>query len=487
MKPPTKKQNSGFSDLPDGAVHNVLDFLGMRDIARLCVVSKRCRELCISNPNLCLSNIEDKSGGPHFYSFVDRFMALRCLHGVMTDRFAIRWSFEGSVVDQDEEYYRVETWLQHAVNQGSVAGVRLKFFLLGRQHFSLPLCVLRCNSVTFLDIDAENALLKLPSAPPYFASELQSLQLRHVQIENNCNCNLGELLSSFKSLKVLKLDKISGIKAMTITSSSIEILSIVSVDSHLCDVEIQQLHKLYELNLVWFPKSSSSTSLKISAPNLQTFQWSGITVDDYCMRDSPDLLQALIGLHLPAQSKGNPDSTKNNLVKILHSVQKARHLKLYGCFVEALLKHGCLPFSFDNVEHLTVIRSSSGDQVLPLSSLLRGTTNLKLLSLHVCASVTNSMPSSELPFKMEYWQSQNFMFTHQLKKVVVHLFDKENEIELIKYLLTNAQELELMTILYSSPLSSSDVIIELKKFKKPSTKLILYSSLDNHRHHQSHY
>ncbi|XP_059439108.1 F-box/LRR-repeat protein At3g59190-like isoform X2 [Corylus avellana] len=420
---PTKKQNSGddvgFSDLPDEVVHHILNFIEMRDVARLSVVSKRCRELCISNPSLCLSNISSISGGPRFNSYVDRFMALRCLHGVKTERFGLRWSFEGSI-DQDEEYYRVETWFQNAVNLGGVAQVHLKFILSSLQHFGLPPCLLRCNSLTFLDVDAGYAFLKLPSAPPYFATKLRTLQLHHVQIENDCN--LGEMISSFKSLKVLRLDKISGIKGMTITNSSIEILSIVSVDRQLCDVEIQQLHKLYDLNLVWIPKPSSRTSLKISAPNLQKFQWTGFFIDDYCMRDSPDLLQALIGLHLPTQSRGNQASTKHNLVKILHSMQKARHLKLTDCFVE----------------------------------------------------VKNSMPSGELPFKMGYWQSQNFMFIHQLKKVVVQLFDRENEIELIKYLLTNAQELELMLIFYTSPVSSN-VITELRKFKKPLTKLSLRS------------
>ncbi|XP_059439136.1 F-box/LRR-repeat protein At2g42720-like isoform X2 [Corylus avellana] len=344
MEMPTKKQNSGddfgFSDLSDEVFHRILNFIEMRDVARLSVVSKRCRELCISNPRLYLSNISSKSGGPRFNSYVDRFMALRCVHGVKTERFVLRWSFEGSV-DQDEEY-RVETWLQNAVNLGGVTEVRLKFFLPGPQHFALPLCVLRCNSLTFLNIDGGNTLLKLPSAPPYFATKLQRLHLHHVGIKNDFN--LGELLSCFMSLKVLKLDNICGMKGMTITNSSIEILSITSVDRQLCDVEIQQLHKLYDLKLVWIPKSSSRTSLKISAPNLQRFQWAGITVDDYSMRDSADLLHAII--QLPAHSRGN-----HNLVKILQSVQKARHLELYDCFVEALLKHGFLPFSFHSVEH----------------------------------------------------------------------------------------------------------------------------------------
>ena len=78
--------------------------------------------------------------------------------------------------------------------------------------------------------------------------------------------------------------------------------------------------------------------------------------------------------------------------------------------------------------------------------------------------------------KMEDWESLNLMFTHQLKKVTVELFDGAKEIELIKYLLKNAQELQAMVILYTSPMSSDFITDELTKYKKPSTKLRLYST-----------
>jgi hypothetical protein len=77
---------------------------------------------------------------------------------------------------------------------------------------------------------------------------------------------------------------------------------------------------------------------------------------------------------------------------------------------------------------------------------------------------------------MEYWQSQNLMFTDQLKTVTLELFDRENEIELIKYLLMNAEDLEALFILYTPPVSS-DFITELKKYQKPSTKLHLCSKI----------
>ncbi|KAE8009512.1 hypothetical protein FH972_005944 [Carpinus fangiana] len=76
---------------------------------------------------------------------------------------------------------------------------------------------------------------------------------------------------------------------------------------------------------------------------------------------------------------------------------------------------------------------------------------------------------------MEDWESQNLMFT-QLEKVIVKLCDGVKEIELIKYLLKNVQELQAMEILYTSPMSSDFITDELTKYKKPSTKLCLYST-----------
>ena len=346
-----KKQNSdgrdvnvGFIDLPDEVVHHILYLqdAGLRDLARLSMVSKRCRDLCISTPNLLLSNIDTDD---KFKSIVDKFMALRCLHGVRTELFQLRWSFDEADAQADQ-YRAVETWLQRAVaSGGGVAKVRLKFIHPRKasqrqrqsQSFALPLCVMRCNSLRFLEVDAGNGVLKLPS-PPYFATKLRILRLSHVKIENDSNT--GALFSSFKSLEVLGCDKVSGIKSMNISSSSLQILSITSFDSHLCDIDIQQVDKLRNLNLLWHAKPStaggggggSRRSLKISAPNLRKFHFSGFAVDSYCMSEAPHLWQVSIALSLRGVNQAA--ANKNNLDKILHSVKKATNLTIGVRFEE---------------------------------------------------------------------------------------------------------------------------------------------------------
>jgi hypothetical protein len=327
-----------FSDLPDEVVYDVLCLLKMRDHARLMVVSKRCRELCISNPNLDLNNIAKKSSLSCLNNFVDWLINQRCSNGVKTERLQLCWSFEGSV-DEDQERRRVNTWLQ---DLGDVAKVNLRFIHGSRRlldpdqpALALPLC----NSTSSVVVDAGDAFLKLPSSPSsYLATKLNILILCSVRIQKECN--LGELLSSFKSLKTLTLNEISGIKRMSMSSSTsnIEILSIISSDpDHICDIEIQQLHKLRDLDLVLF--GNTSTSLKISAPNLRKIRWEGYAVDNYyCITDSPHLLRASLGLRLPRKSRswGNQAFTicKYNLDRLLHSLRKCKRLYLRDRFVE---------------------------------------------------------------------------------------------------------------------------------------------------------
>jgi hypothetical protein len=57
------------------------------------------------------------------------------------------------------------------------------------------------------------------------------------------------------------------------------------------------------------------------------------------------------------------------------------YILTYKLTLQILLKHGCLPFSLDNLETLTIRRSTriSGHQVQALSSLFAGTTKLNHL------------------------------------------------------------------------------------------------------------
>ncbi|GMY05953.1 putative f-box/fbd/lrr-repeat protein [Fagus crenata] len=351
-----------FSNLPDHIFHRIHSFLPLRDLSRLCCVSRRFRDLRISNSCLVLSNIHcnhNLLNQFRFKNFLDRFMVRRSLYGVKTHQLFLRWSFEGS---HEDETYRVNTWLYQAVNSGLK---QLEIELtIGGFAFALPPCVLSCNSLRSLVVAINNGIIKFPSA---------SLADDYFE----------EALSNFNSLKCLILQNISGLKRMTINNSTIGLLFIKDCnDLSIINISAKNLRLL---TILWRPNYSGGTSLKINAPNLERFHWGGHVVDFCCIEDfsSPKLF-ATIALGLSDHHQYESSSIKCNLDKLLHSMRRVNVLllTLWDKFVEVLFKHGCLPGSFNNLEILTIVRTSFiGDEVPAISSFLRDTTNLKRLEI----------------------------------------------------------------------------------------------------------
>jgi hypothetical protein len=316
-----------FSNLPDHIVHRIHSFLPLRDLSRLCCVSRRFRDLCISNSFLVLSNIHcNHNLLNRFKNFVDRFMVRRSLYGVKTHQLFLRWSFEGSLED---ETYRVNTWLYQAVN--SCLELLKIELTIGGYAFALPPCVLSCNSLKSLIVKTNNGILKFPSASlAGTVTTLKLLVLESIRIEDDY---FGEALSNFNSLRILILLKLSGLKRMTINNSTIGQLFIKDCN----DLSIINIsaEKLRNLLILWRPNYSGGTSLKVNAPNLVSFEWGGHVVDFCCIEDfSSPMLLASIALGLSDHHQYESSSIKCNLDKLLHSMRRAKSLKLWDKFVE---------------------------------------------------------------------------------------------------------------------------------------------------------
>ena len=379
-----------LNKLPDSIVHHILFSLHIEDHSRLSCVTRRCRDLCISTPYVALSNmnytITEISRRFRFNNFVDRFMSRRNWHGTKLHTFILHWCFELPLTD---EAYRVDTWLSQAVISGAQ---KIQLELSVTERFPLPQFILSCKSVSFLSVKTNNSILKLPStssADRGINTTLQILVLHYLQIEDDffgewlsqfkslkklnltrisrikrislvcCGIDtslqtlvldsvqieeedyFGEWLSHFKSLKVLNLIRIRGIKSMSIHNSSIDVLAIKYCDD-LVDITIFA-EKLRKLLILWYPhnKSSSVGSLKILAPNLEDFRWVGHVVDYYCIEDFSSKLNLIIALRLSDQLYES--STKYYLHKILRSMQRAKVLTLRDEFVEVNILYS-LPF-----------------------------------------------------------------------------------------------------------------------------------------------
>ncbi|GMN69297.1 hypothetical protein TIFTF001_038347 [Ficus carica] len=176
----------------------------MEDISRLSVVSKRCRQLCISTPSLSFDVIPyrtDERKRAQLMNYFERLLFLR--KGMDTQDCHIR-CLESSFNFAEEEY-RVLSWLHNAVMcnfKQLVLDVNLK----RGSDFVLPSCLFRCKSLDSLTMRFTNrtGILKIPSSIGGTSglSFLKYLKMKSVRIEER----FGEWISSYcKSLEELSL------------------------------------------------------------------------------------------------------------------------------------------------------------------------------------------------------------------------------------------------------------------------------------------
>jgi hypothetical protein len=261
-----------ISILLDSIALHILSFLTMEDIARLSVVSKRWRALCISIPSLTFDGMKyEHNHRKHdcFMDFLDRFIFRRSEIKML--QFCVcwisnKWYLEG---------FRVLTWLHYAVRCNvEVLDLELNIGLL-----QMPLNVFRCESLRFLTVDLHGQILQLPSSNGF--TKLQSLTLKRVRVLDKLF--VEHVLSFCESLNKLCLDNVIGISNINIRSSSLKYLEIRSYDYNdlfLIDVSVELLD---ELIVGWKFTPSGDRSLKIAAPHLKYLTWDGFGPDHYVL------------------------------------------------------------------------------------------------------------------------------------------------------------------------------------------------------------
>ncbi|CAK7342396.1 unnamed protein product [Dovyalis caffra] len=403
-----------ISNLPVHVAHHILSFLTMEELARMCLTSKKHRELCISIPFLTINGIPYRSSAKRaqFINFIDRFLSLR--NGMETRQVTICWSFKNG--NSDDEY-RVLTWLNHAIGC-NVKLLELELVLDEDAVFFLPLGVFHCDSLMELKVNLNGGVLKLPSTDGI--CNIQSLSLRGVQTFDQ---NFGEWVSSLcKQLKLLSLAHVHGITDISIESSSLQDLTIIAPSTSqndFCRITISA-EMLKKMRLDWRFNSSIGKSLKIYAPNLVTFSLYGSIASSYCLGNLKHLLYASFKFYGPVNT--NELSSSQNILELLQCI----------CTV-------------------------------------------KCLSLQD-STITSRNPRSfeAYGFTRGYWESQNLVF-HQLKAAVIELCNKGvNELEFIKFLLKHATVLEKLTV-FDPPCFSSEISKVINDYEKVSSAEVVFA------------
>ena len=277
MSKSLKTSMDRFTSLPEDVAHQIITFLSMEDMSRLSVVSRRCRQLCISIPFLNV-DVEpyqrNATKRTRLMNYVDRLLLLR--GGMSTHLFRIHWNLDQrnpNYGGEEEEEYRVLSWLHNAV-KCKVKVLRLILRLKSGSEFALPPSLLCSTSLESLLVDIDiNGILKFPSYSSMgIFSSLKSLTLSCVRIDESF-CNWVSTSCNF--LEILHLLWVKMAKSIVINSSSLIILYIDSIDDELCHLQVSA-ERLLGMILSWKFDSSNNMTLKLSVPKIRNFAWRGI-------------------------------------------------------------------------------------------------------------------------------------------------------------------------------------------------------------------
>ncbi|KAM2731242.1 hypothetical protein EV2_034926 [Malus domestica] len=343
-----------FSNLPIEVAHHILSFLFFKDLTRASAVSKRCRQLYLSNPTVSFDAISIPSCNWR--------------------RGELYNSLDTELID---DHYRVITWIHNAI-RCKVEELDLDFTVFGMTIFAFLSCILLCPSLRSLSLNLRGTTLQVPSL--YFSCNLRQLTLRDVTFVDGRFCTW--LSSSCRSIKELQLIQVKGMQNISIESSSLESLKLVSGNNgDLFHLNISG-EKLEEIHIAWKNVSSSpsSTSLMISAPNLKKLKLEGHLTNRLKFWKHTTLEKAEILLWSKANECGN-------IFEVLRSVCNAKTVILNDQATKALFGKGSVTEPLHDICNLGLHLRSLNDDIVPaVVSLFRAVTSMNTLHISVVYS-----------------------------------------------------------------------------------------------------
>lgn len=328
-----------FSNLPDEVAYHILSFLSFKELARVAIVSKRCREFYLSVPLVNL-DAKTKQKRAELMSFWDRYMFHR--GDKKMQRFYIEWRFSTSDTANKvcDEHFRIITWIYNAVRCKGEE-LDLNFTVCGGMTtFALPSCLYQSQYLKSLILKCSNEMtIEAPSVS--HSCNLRYLQLSSVKIVDERVCRW--ISCSCKCIKELQLILVKGLQNITIKSSSLESFKLVSgAGMDLVHLSISG-GKLENFDLNWsFGTSPDYHSLNIDAPNLKALQWEGQVLNSQNLGKLMNLRSAVIFI----QPKVNDD-----ISEVFGSICRAKILFLHENTVKV---YGHYPLLLVNTSYFAI-------------------------------------------------------------------------------------------------------------------------------------
>ncbi|XP_039130399.1 F-box/FBD/LRR-repeat protein At1g78750-like [Dioscorea cayenensis subsp. rotundata] len=280
----------------------------------------------------------------------------------------------------------------------------------------LPDLLFTCESLRLLKLDLPGNVLKLPTSVT-----LINLQTLHLETMSFRDDNvIWELISSCPKLENLCMNNCSmyRMKILNICSSELQNLSLIG-----CHI-------------------LSSSEVNISAPKLKSFRYSCPVVRKFSLEHLCTLTKADIDLHGSLYFMKRNKEHANRAIKILDRLSNVRTLTLSSSCIEYLATALDLLESFscnlNNVRHLDVSFWCHKSYIKVLSSLLMCCSAIETLSVAIDMTPAGSI---DVQFK-------NVVTTvpmcplYNLKTVNLRNFVGVNKLDLVKFLVKNAEVLE---------------------------------------------
>lgn len=468
-KSPKTDSIDRFTSLPEHVGHEILKFLSMEAISKLSVVSRRCRQLCISRPYLSvkISGHLDAIERTTLMRYFDRLWLLR--GGMSIQRLYIYWCLEScSRKTKGEEERRILSWVHNAI-VCNVKDLNLFLILDSGSEFDLPPSLLNSLSLESLDVYIGNRIIKFPSYSSIgsFCS-LKSLTLYSVRFDESF-CHW--VSAGCKFLEKLILERILETKSIVINSSSLQELRMSTMDYELGHLQVSA-PVLVQMSLWWEFNSPNNRTLLLYTPRLRLFALKG-NILDFPLSEDLACLNSFGSIFCPSFASTLPMPRfirlRCDAVSLISSLDLAAYDLLAG-----LSEKGRVPSLFTSGLSLHILTTGVRYRlILLVESLFKGCSTpyrylyiwKKVLPSHIEATEREDRESTK------YCDAQNgTTFMQNLKFITVELISDyrgRKNLALTKYLLENAKYLQKMTILYAPPLES-DVIGEIRGHEKAS-------------------
>ncbi|XP_043688923.1 F-box/FBD/LRR-repeat protein At5g56420-like [Telopea speciosissima] len=415
-----------ISELPDPVLHHILSFLPTKIAVSTSMLSRRWRYLWTYVDKL---NFEDDL----FYSiqmnedlmfkfmdFVDNVLVVHNLLNIEKLR----------LLGGDCDAFRIDSWIRAAIKREIK---ELDIFICPRVPFEFPSCLFNCELLTVLKLNLACSDLKLPTSiclPSLKTMRLDSVIFADENLTHNFffNCPTLENL-------IMKKCGLRDVKVLHISAPRLKFLTV--------DCGGGNQHSL------------SHCIIKVSTRDLVSLRYCDGVAIGYSLENAHSMVDACIRL-CPTRHElrvfWNTDGY--SAINLLKGVSHAKVLKLSGrnsntieilSPLHDLLDH--LP-TFYNLRSLKLTAGCCPRHLSVITCLLQSAPNLEYLKVKIDEDKSKGQKCWE-PEKLGI----NCLCDH-LKVVELKGFGgRENELELLKFLLENAKSLEKIMLVASVELS----------------------------------